>query len=296
MKLKYELRNNKSTTMIRYLYLFIIFIICSCNTAPNDQILFSSNRNGQSDIFMMNSDGSQLKTLVNSDYEEWGATFIDKEKITFMRQIKDSVFRFQLNISTGKEKQISQLPGCYLDDKNVVYSKHGDYAFSCKLGLFFKKKTATKFEMLPLGNRNTPNYLSWSFDGNSILYTDDVTGSNDVYQIDVKTHKIVNLTRSQANDERGDLSPDGQRLVFSSNRHNQKDQDLFILNLETREYENITNSAGYDLIGRWSSDGKSIFYGSSKDGNWEIYRYDLKDKSSHRLTNNTFFDGDPRIR
>ena len=282
--------------MKRFFYLIVILTILSCESNSKDKILFSSNRSGNSDIFLMNSDGSGIKRLVTTKFEEWGATFIDKENITFMRQIKDSVYRFQFNLVSRKEKKILQLPGCYLDDKNVVYSKNGDYVFSCNLGLFLKKKNEPKFEMLPLGNRNTPNYLAWSFDGKSILYTDDLTGSNDVYKININTQKIDNLTNSSSNDERGDLSPNGKYLVFSSNRHNQKDQDLFILNLESRELENITNSQGYDLIGRWSLDGKYVFYGSNKDGNWEIYRYTLEDKSTLRLTNNTFFDGDPRVR
>ena len=85
-------------------------------------------------------------------------------------------------------------------------------------------------------------------------------------------------------------------MAFSSNRHNKSDQDIFILNLQTREVENISNSKGYDLIARWDLDGKSILYGSNKDGNWEIYRYTLEEKSTKRLTNNDAFDGDPRVR
>lgn len=262
----------------------------------SENILFSSSRNGNSDIFFMNADGANVAPIINTSYEEWGATFIDSQNITFLRQVKDSVFRFNFNLITLEEEEAKQLGTCYLDDKNVIYSKNGDYAFSCQFGIFIKKKDESIFRALNLGNRNTPKYLAWSFDGKSILYTDDLTGSNDVYAIHIETQKIDNLTRSDANDERGELSPDGNYLVFSSNRHNKSDQDIFILNLQTREFENISNSKGYDLIARWDLDGKSILYGSNKDGNWEIYRYTLEDKSSKRLTNNDAFDGDPRVR
>lgn len=278
-------------------FLFALLAFMTCRPVPTkDQILFSSSRNGNSDIFLMNADGSEVTTLVNSTNEEWGATFTDATNITFMRQIKDSVFRFSYDLIAKKEQQLAPLRGCYLDDKNVVYSKNGDYAFSCGLELFLKKKGDSKFMKLNTGSRNTPNYLSWSFDGTKILYTDNLTGNNDVYSIDIETQSIENLTNSSSNDERGDLSPDGKFLIFSSNRHNTKDQDLFLLNLETREAENITNSSGYDLIGRWDLDGQSILFGSNKDGNWEIYRYVLRDKSTVRLTNDDGFDGDPRVR
>lgn len=283
--------------MRTFIFSFITLLLLGCQKPNlNSKVLFNSGRNGNSDIFLMNEGGTNPTVVVNSSYDEWGAVFIDQENITFLRQVKDSVKRFTLNLNTKEEIEIPHPGACYINDKNVIYSKNGDYAFSCNLGLYLKKKDETNFTALNLGNRNTPNYLSWSFDGKSILYTDDLTGSNDVYAVNIETKNITNLTNSEFNDERGDLSPDGTHLVFSSNRHNKSDQDLFILNLETREIENITNSSGYDLIGRWNLDGESILYGSNKDGNWEIYRYVLSDKSTQRLTTNDAFDGDPRVR
>ena len=114
--------------------------------------------------------------------------------------------------------------------------------------------------------------------------------------MNIRTKELTNLTNHPANDERGELSPDGRLLVFSSNRKEPSDPDLYIFNLETNEIKNITNSEGYDLIGRWSKDGFSIVYGSNRSGNWEIYRYDIVDGLSTRLTNNSAFNGDPRVR
>jgi len=277
--------------------LTLLMLLMGCQESEtSDNILFNSSRNGNSDLFLMDTNGSNAQAIINSSYDEWGAVFIDAQNITFLRQVNDSVKRFNFNLETKKEVEIPHPGTCYLDDKNVVYSKNGDYAFGCNGALYLKKKSESQFSMLNVGTRNTPNYLAWSFDGKSILYTDNITGSNDVYAINIETSAIQNLTNSDSNDERGDLSPDGKLLVFSSNRHNKSDQDLFILNLETKEIQNITNSAGYDLIGRWDLDGKSILYGSNKDGNWELYRYNLVDKSTKRLTVNDAFDGDARVR
>jgi Tol biopolymer transport system component len=277
--------------------LFALLTFMTCQPIPSDEkILFSSNRNGNSDIFLMNSDGSEVTPLVESSAEEWGATFVDADNIAFMRQVNDGVKRFQLNLQTRKEQSILQPGVCYLDDKNAVFSTQGHYAYSCKSGLFLKKKEESIFRALISQKEPQTNYLAWSFDGTSIIYTQKINGNNDVFSIDIETLQVRNLTNHPANDERGELSPDGKFLVFSSNRHNAKDQDIFILNLETKEAENITNSSGYDLIGRWDLDGKSILYGSNKDENWELYRYTLADKSTIRLTHNDAFDGDPRVR
>ena len=67
------------------------------------------------------------------------------------------------------------------------------------------------------------------------------------------------------------------------------------MDLKSAELKNISNSDGTELIARWSAIGDKIFYGSDKDGNWELYSYDLLTKETIRLTNNEAFDGDPRI-
>ncbi len=283
---------------MKNLFLFAVLVsLIGCEQPePSDKILFNSNRNGNSDIFLMNTDGTNAQAIINSPYDEWGAVFIDPENISFLRQVKDSVKRFNFNLNTKEEVEISHPGICYLDDKNVVYSKNGDYAFGCNLWLYVKEKHKEEFRALNVVSRNTPKYLSWSFDGKTILFTDDILGSNNVFSVNLETLHVENLTDSEFNDERGDLSPDGNYLVFSSNRHNKSDQDIFILNLKTKEVENISQSSGNDLIGRWSLDGKSVFYGSDEDGNWELYRYNLADKSTKRLTVNDAFDGDPRVR
>lgn len=279
------------------LIICMLLTVIGCNSSQiKERILYSSSPNGNSDIFFMNSDGSEKIPLIQTEFEEWGATFMDNDNISFLRQIKDSVFRYRYNLKLQKEYPLAQMGLCYLNDKNAVYNQNGDFVFSCGLGLFLKRKEESIFRAISIDNKNKINYLSWSFDGKKVLFTDNQTGSNDVYMVDVNTMKVDNLTHSEFNDERGDLSPDGKFLVFSSNRHDKADQDLFVLNLETRELENITNAKGYQLIGRWSRDGQYIYYGGNQDGNWEIYRYQLKNKTTERLTYDPNFDGDPRVR
>ena len=108
--------------------------------------------------------------------------------------------------------------------------------------------------------------------------------------------KLKNITNNPANDERGDISPDGNFIVFSTDRFESGNQELAIQNLKTGEVERITSTNGNELIARWSLNQNAIYFGSNADGNWEIYKYDTKRKGTTRLTTNDGFDGDPRTR
>ncbi len=278
--------------------LFVLFVLAlglGCSTSPT-KILFSSNESGNSDIYMMLLDGTEKEVIVNTEKEEWGAVFATPNVIQFLRQDTTGVHRYEFNLITKEEKKIEQPKECLLDDKNAVFSGYGIEAYTCNGDIFIKDRDASIGKNYTKDLGGTSNYLAWSFDNSAIIFTNNSTGNNEVYSLNIRTHEIQNLTNNPANDERGELSPDGRLLVFSSNRKDPNDPDLYILHLETNEIKNITNGKGYDLIGRWSKDGFSIVYGSNKSGNWEIYRYDILEELSTQLTNNGAFSGDPRVR
>ncbi|MFY0604711.1 MAG: PD40 domain-containing protein [Flavobacteriaceae bacterium] len=275
--------------------LSLLIFFMGCSTSPS-LILFSSNESGNSDIYMMSLDGNHREKIIYTKKEEWGAVFSSPNIIQFLRQDNEVINRYEYNLITKKEKKIAQPKECNLEDKNIVFSGYGIEAYTCKGALIVKDRDASVGKNYTKALGGVSNYLAWSFDNTSIIFTNNATGNNDVYSLNVRTREITNLTNHPANDERGEISPNGKLLVFSSNRGNSSQQDLYILHIETKDIINITNSKGNDLIGRWTKDGLSIIYGSNKSENWEIYKYNLVDATTIQLTNNNAFDGDPRIR
>ena len=45
-----------------------------------------------------------------------------------------------------------------------------------------------------------------------------------------------------------------------------------------------------------SPDQKRIYFGSKKDGNWELYYFELDNSKIVRMTENESIDGNPRLR
>ncbi len=260
----------------------------------SDRVLFVSDRNSNSDIFLMSSDG-KLEQLTFAETNEWAPTWLSKNEITFLRQENNDVNRYSLDLLNKKEYKIEQPANCILDDKNVLYgSSIYTELYACNGDVFIRSSGQSPKNITNELEGNSL-YPSWTFNNDKVILTNDSEGNNEVYLYDPMKKQISNLTNNQADDERGQLSPDGKKLLFSTNRYGKSNYEIAILNLETREVMNVSNTSELELIARWSKDGSSIYYGSNRGGDWELYRYDLFDESRTQLTDNEHFDGDIRV-
>ncbi|QCK15711.1 TolB family protein [Mangrovivirga cuniculi] len=282
--------------MVKYFILFVSIFSLYSTKINEEKILFSSGRNGNSDIFIMDANGKNQIALTQNQEEDWAPTWIDKNNISFLRQKGDSIVRVKLNLRNGKESTLSHPVDCNLTDKNTLYSSNKTHElYSCKDDIFILNPENGKSINITINLKGKALYPGWSSDGNKVLFTSNHSGTNEIYLYDLNSKDIIQLTDSDSNNERGDLSPDGKLLIYSSDYFEKGNQDILIKNLDTGEIKHISNSPGMELIARFSSDGNDIFYGSNKDGNWEIYSYNLNSETHTRLTNNKEFDGDPRV-
>ena len=278
-----------------YFIVFLLVTLTSCET-NKETILFSSSINGNSDIFIMDNDGKNKTALTQTDSEEWGPTWINKNEISFLRQKGDSIFRIKLNLKTKKESKLEHPKNCILGDKNILYSpSNQNQLYSCQNNIFIFNPKTNNIKNITENLIGKARYPSWSNDGNNIIYTSNHLGTNEVFLYEIKTEKVRQLTNSDSNNERGELSPNNKILAYSSDSFEKGNQEILIKNLETNEIQNISKSSGMELIARFSNSGKKLYYGTNKDENWEIYVYDLKTKKHKALTENKEFDGDPRI-
>ncbi|HEX2622241.1 MAG TPA: hypothetical protein VHL11_18915, partial [Phototrophicaceae bacterium] len=70
--------------------------------------------------------------------------------------------------------------------------------------------------------------------------------------------------------------------------------DLFTVGVgDGRNPIRITNGAGDERDPVWSPDGRKLAYASNKDGNWDLYIYDLISGSTERMTLDLAFQGAP---
>lgn len=126
---------------------------------------------------------------------------------------------------------------------------------------------------------------SFSPDGSKLAFVASHEGNAEIYLMDFTPDSIQqinqarNLTHHSGGDFRPSFSPDGDYLVFSSDRAHpiqshpvfpfamDRKGDIYKLHLKTEKLERLTQAAFWDGSPQWSGDGKYIFFYSGRNGN-----------------------------
>lgn len=134
----------------------------------------------------------------------------------------------------------------------------------------------------------------WSPDGSLIAF-DGVPNSDvlrDIYLVTVDANpEQWQFTTLPGFDCYPSFSPDGQQIVYMSERDGNR--DLFIANLDGVDQLRLTYEEAYDYEPNWSPQGDKITFVSRRDGNSEIYVMDIDGENVVRLTEDPKLDWRP---
>jgi Tol biopolymer transport system component len=86
--------------------------------------------------------------------------------------------------------------------------------------------------------------------------------SYDIFMADLDGKIVKQLTTTKGYDAEATLSPDGNKMLFTSMRDG--DLDLYVMDLSTYKVTRITNTPGYDGGAWFSPDGKKIIWRASR--------------------------------
>jgi TolB protein len=96
--------------------------------------------------------------------------------------------------------------------------------------------------------------------GNKYIWP--VYASYDIYMTDLKGKKLQKLVSSPGYDAEATISPDGNKMIFTSTRNG--DLDLYVMDLKTKKTIQVTNTPGYDGGAWFSPDSKKIVWRASR--------------------------------
>lgn len=266
------------------------------NKSNEGRIAFQSNRDGDYEIYVMNSDGSGVVNLTNNTANDYRPTWSpDGKFIAFYTDRDGNEELYMMNIDSGEVARLTNHPA---KDWHPSWSPDGNYITfvsyrDSKYGHVYVMNIASREVVRPTSpSRGSDSFPAWSPDSGRIAFMYWGDGNQEIYTMNADGSEWVRLTNNQIADSQPSWSPDGSDIAFMSARD--ENDEIYLMNADGSEQKRLTNNPAKDWVPAWSPDGTRLTFHSERDGNQEIYIMNANDGSGLlNLTNNPAQDGYP---
>ena len=262
------------------------------------RIAFQSERDGNSEVYVMNADGSDVTRLTNNSVDDLNPAWSpDGTRIAFASQ-RDG--NSEVYVMNADGSGVTRLTDNSSYDDHPAWSPDGS-------GIAFHSNRDGNWEVYLMNadgsgitrltdNPASDNNPAWSPDGSRIAFHSIRDGDYEIYVMNADGSGVTQLTSDSAWDFHPSWSPDGQRIAFYSERDGRildGNYEIYVMNADGSSVTRLTNNSAHDTSPTWSSDGRHIAFTSSRDGNGEIYVMNADGSGVTRLTDNSASDGSP---
>ncbi|MES2418882.1 MAG: tolB protein precursor, partial [Bacteroidota bacterium] len=218
---------------------------------------------------------------------------------------------FLAEAKTGRiiRKLSSQISNTHIDDFNFIESAGTWSPDSKKFAFSIFSKGKNQLMIIDVANGSTIlqtamgqveqfSNLTWSPSGNEIAFSGMIEGQSDIFAYNLTTKEIVQLTNDEYSDYAPNYSPDGKKIVFSSDRAAIEGGNtsavnalnLTVYDIASKSLSNIAVFPGANnLNAQYSGDSKRVFFLSNRDGFRNLYEYNFENNSVKQLTD--YFTG-----
>ncbi|MBV9787270.1 MAG: PD40 domain-containing protein [Chloroflexi bacterium] len=292
------------------------------NNPPETQIAYASKiaTPDHWEVFLRDPNGFATTQVTSGSQEtvpySWRRSFVDGEQ---PRLITDSR-------RDGGLRQVFSINGSNPGDvrQHTVGSDVNSNAFNAavspdgtQIALIHQPGNLSSIAIIPFTNTQVvPNAAlpyrdncvyqspSWLADGSGLVFASNCDGKFAIYRADIQytytpseqyiPASLVNIRpivkSATADNYFPRVSPDGTRVLFSSNRNGQG--DVYMINLDGTGEQRLTTGNADDGAASWSTNGFEIVFDSNRDGDYEIYRLSLY--APENVTQLTFNQVDDR--
>ena len=270
------------------LWVALAFVLAGCAT-EGSRIVFTSDRDGNLEIYSISSTGEDERNLTQSNRDEHSPLLSqNRSLIAFLTGTSE---RSALEVMrTDGSERIQIANGELLSDhrwspagKRMAFlGRHRDrkrvmvgYTDGSGSGLL------TSIEADEVGD--------WARNGEYVAFALTEWDGQGIY---VRNPDGVNELRlSDQPDYSPRWSPSSRQIAFLSTRDG--NPELYIMDADGTNVKRLTNTEGAEYDIAWSPRGRRILFVSEQDGNPEIYSVANDGTDMTRLTYNTVVDNQP---
>jgi len=264
------------------------------------KIAFTSNRDGNDEIYVMNADGTGVTRLTdNPASDQQPAWSPDGSRIAFTSN-RDGGFDIYVMNADGTGVTRLTTTNTHLGSTRPAWCGNliafeSDRYLEYFPDIFAMNEDGTAVTRLTIDNASFDRQPAWSPACDRIAFTKDPGGNVEVYVMNADGTGATRRTNSVGPDQDPAWSPDGTRIAFASTRDDQPPfYEIYVMNADGTGATRLTDTPGskWTFKPAWSRDGNRVAFVSNRDGDDEIYVMNADGTGVTQLTSNSFSDRD----
>jgi len=187
--------------------------------------------------------------------------------------------------------------GDVLEEKNLTATISLYDTFEGKE--IFRKQYQAEKDLLRQLSHNIANDIYKALTGKSgmfrskIAFVAEDNGEKSIYIMDWDGHRIKKLGLKGTIVLTPHWSPDGAKIIYSSERGRQ--WGIFLINFSRMTDKKIFDAKGINMAGDFFPKGDSFVFSSSKDGTPDIYTFNMDDGKIRKITSSYGIDVSPAV-
>ncbi len=253
------------------------------------KIAFTSNRDGNPEIYVMKADGSDVVRLSNvKAYDDQPALSPDGAWVVFVSNRDGNHELYLVGVDGKKLRRLTDTPYSEIDPS---FSPDGRWIIYTAMAegdkdIWRLNVESGETEVLVAGEGD--QFMARMAPDGSLAYVKD-GGDNEVVLLDDGAE--TNLSRSPGIDTLPTFSPDGKTVYFTTNRGG--DYDLVAVGRDGSGLRELITFESTEGRAWPSPDGAYLAVASDKDGDLEIYIFSREGELLEQITDNEYEDYEP---
>jgi Tol biopolymer transport system component/DNA-binding winged helix-turn-helix (wHTH) protein len=245
------------------------------------RIAFASRRDGDFEIYSMDSDGQNQRRLTRTAEDDMQPVWSpDGRRIAFTSERDGRKQIYVMNADgSGARRLTNDSMGCAFpawshDGRKLACSCYGAHGGSIDV------MNADGSGRIRLTDKPDSIEPSWSADGTKIAFASNHDVHYQLFAIDVSGKQTMKLTPDPPgyvgppwhDSSEPAWSPDGKHIAFRKVIDDLgANMKIFVMNADGSHVVRVTHNPAIDRNPAWSPDGKKIAFQSNRRGNFDIY-------------------------
>ena len=282
----------------------LLFIANWADAARSDRISFASNSEGNFDIYVMDTNGENLRLLTNHPTDERDPTWSPDGRFLAYVSNRDGDFKiYIMDTRTGEHRRLTNLderewtPAWSSDGKWIAFvSGNHEFIPGVKIDLttHIYKADINGAHLAQLTDKGTNVGPTWSRDSQRIAFVSYHRGDErkGIYVMNADGRRLRRIDDKEVQALDGIIqgectwSPDGEQIAFSMVVPREDSMHLYVIDVDGKNFRQLTQ--GFPILGdkdgtqfpkirqpAWSPNGKWIAYVyENAPGNADIYAID----------------------